>query len=101
MHFGDLVLPSGDQALHFHRIFIPVRLPALPRLPNGSVLLRIRFIHSKEEISACRYLIKLPSERRVLRCVFYIPCVEKCQNRTVQRRSPGVLQCPGLLFLWA
>ena len=90
MHGGDLIFPACYKALHPNRVVSAALPVSPPRFTDGGVLLRIRFIHSKEKIPACRYLIKLPGEGRVLRCIFRLPCVKKCKNRTGNRRINAV-----------
>ena len=90
MHGGDLIFPACYKALHPNRVVSSALPVSPPRLTDGGVLLRIRFIHSKEKISACRYLVELSGERRVLRCVFRLPCVKKCKNRMGNRRINAV-----------
>ncbi len=76
----DLILPSGHQALHPHRVRFTALPVFLPCFPDGGVLLGIAAVHPEQQVSSGGHFFKLSGQGGMLRRVLRLPGVEKSQD---------------------
>ena len=96
----DFVLSPGHKALHPYCVRVAALPAALPRCPDGIILLGITAIHPEQQICPGSHFLKLSGQSRMLRRVLRLPCVKECQNcpgyrgiHTVQHRMVLLRRC--------